>query len=68
MAAIVCSVCERIVPENDWSCAYCGHAARANAGEKPVQEFTNKGMICMLGLFVIFPVLLFLLHIFVPGM
>ncbi len=32
------------------------------------KDISAKGMICLLLLFVAFPVVLFLIHIFVPGM
>jgi hypothetical protein len=65
MARLSCSKCGTAIPASAWSCPACEH---------PVTEFPEKqtvsarGMWLLLLLFVAFPVLLFLIHIFVPGM
>lgn len=68
MASMRCTECGLVVPDKEWSCSNCGHPVRAEVVEKTGLQISNKGMICMVCLFVFFPILLFLLHIFVPGM
>ncbi len=68
MARRMCSECGREIPKKDWSCPHCGNPGEATPGRQIGNEISAKGMMIMLVLFVVFPVLLFLLHIFVPNM
>jgi predicted amidophosphoribosyltransferase len=63
-----CSECGSEVPNNAWSCPHCGKPAEERAGAQAGKEISTKGMVLLLLLFVAFPVLLFLIHIFVPNM
>ena len=63
-----CSECGREIPNDAWSCPHCGNPGEPTAGAKNEKGITPKGMLVLLLLFVVFPVLLFLIHIFVPGM
>ena len=42
--------------------------ARRDQGVPTAKEISPKGMILLLLMFVVFPIVLFLIHIFVPGM
>ncbi len=63
-----CSECGREMPKDAWSCPHCGNLGEPTAGAKTEKGITPKGMVVLLLLFVLFPILLFLIHIFVPGM
>lgn len=60
----MCPDCKIEVPRADWACPRCGKPGEAES-ETPVPA---RGMLLLLLLFVAFPVVLFLLHIFVPGL
>ena len=68
MAWMTCSQCESEIPNRAWSCPHCGNPAEETPSAQAGQEISTKGMLLMLLLFVFFPVLLFLIHIFVPNM
>ena len=68
MVQKTCSECGREIPNNAWSCPHCGNPGEATAGVQTGKEISTKGMILLLLLFVFFPILLFLIHIFVPDM
>ncbi len=67
MALTSCSKCGAEIPSHDWTCPRCGEPA-LERGAAADREVSAKGMIAVLLLCVAFPVLLFLIHIFVPGM
>ena len=57
------SECESEIFDGAWSCPHCGSPVEtAQTGD----EISSKGMTILV--FVLFPVLLFLIHIFVPNM
>ncbi|MCP3986260.1 MAG: hypothetical protein GY723_17920 [bacterium] len=66
MAKIRCLECGSDIPRDAWSCPHCGEPAQAAAGGQTAGAISTRGMLCVLLLFILFPVLLFLLHIFVP--
>ena len=68
MVRMACSECGREMPNKAWSCPHCGNPGEATAGAQIGKEISRKGMTVMLLLFVLFPILLFLIHIFVPNM
>ncbi len=63
-----CSECGREMPNDAWSCPHCRTPAEPPTDAQTEKGITPKGMMVMLLLFVLFPILLFLIHIFVPGM
>lgn len=65
MALTVCPQCEREIRDKTWGCPHCG-GVRVHA--KTGKEISMKGMTVLIVVFVLFPVLLFLLHIFVPNL
>jgi uncharacterized membrane protein YvbJ len=66
MKATTCSKCGHEMPDQVWGCPHCGNSTEAG-GEEREKAISTKGMTVLLLLFVLFPVLLFLIHIFVPG-
>ena len=65
LGRMTCSECESEISNGAWSCPHCGNPVEtAHTGK----EISSKGMTVLLLLFVFFPVLLFLIHIFVPNM
>ena len=68
MVRMTCSECGREVPKDAWSCPHCGNPGEVTPGTQIRNEISTKGMMLLLLLFVLVPVLLFLVHIFVPGM
>ena len=68
MARMTCSECGRELPKNAWSCPHCGNPGEATSGAQIREQLSAKGMLLLLVLFVVVPVLLFLIHIFIPGM
>ena len=68
MGQMTCSECGCEIPNRDWSCPACGNPAEESAGARGGIDISTKGMIALLLLFVFIPVLLFLIHIFVPNM
>jgi hypothetical protein len=56
------------MPKADWSCPHCGNLGEPTASRQLGSEISPKGSVALLSLFVIFPVLLFLLHIFFPNL
>lgn len=67
MVMTTCSKCGHEMPDQVWGCPHCGITTAAESGEGR-KEISTKGMMILLLLFVVVPVLLFLTHIFVPGM
>jgi len=68
MTRVICPKCRIDLERGDWSCPRCGTPAEEESRTPGEQEISTKGMLLMLLLFVTFPVLLFLIHILVPGM
>ncbi len=68
MVRKTCSECGREIPNDAWSCPHCGNPGEPPTGAQTEKGITPKGMMVMLLLFVLFPILLFLIHIFVPNM
>ncbi len=62
-----CSECAATIPNREWACPNCGSPAVAGTAQTG-KAISAKGMTLLLLLVVVFPVLLFLIHIFVPGM
>jgi hypothetical protein len=56
------------MPNDAWSCPHCGNPGEPTTGRQTGEGISAKGMVLLLLLFVVFPVLLFLIHIFVPNM
>ncbi len=67
MAETTCVKCGHEMPDEVWGCPHCGISPGTGSG-KGGKDISTKGMSLVLLLFVLFPVLLFLIHIFVPGM
>lgn len=65
MKPVRCSECGTEVPNSAWACPHCNHPLTEDPA---AQGISPKGMWMLLLLFVAFPVILFLLHIFVPGL
>ncbi len=68
MARMICPDCKTEVPAVAWACPKCGKPGEHEPGAQTGNEISPKGMILLLLLFLIFPIALFLIHIFVPGM
>ncbi len=68
MGRTECSDCGGELSEKDWSCPDCGNPRESAGGSQTEKAISTKGMLLVLLLFVLFPVVLFLLHIFVPGL
>jgi hypothetical protein len=56
------------MPREAWSCPYCGNPGEPSPGRQLGNDISTSGMLVLLLLFIGFPVLLFLIHIFVPNM
>jgi hypothetical protein len=67
MVRMRCSECATEIPNREWTCPNCGNPAVAGTPQTG-KAISTKGMALLLLVFVVFPVLLFLIHIFVPGM
>lgn len=68
MGSMVCSKCGREMSDRAWSCPECGQPAEEPNGDQGRKEISTRGMVLLLVIFIFFPVLLFLLHLFVPEM
>lgn len=68
VARMICPDCEVEVPASAWACPLCGKPGEEEAGAHTGNEISPRGMILLLLFFVVFPVVLILIHIFVPGM
>ncbi len=64
MGRMMCPDCKVEVPSASWACPRCGKPGEEEGGK----QLSATGMLLLLLLFVAFPVILFLIHIFVPGM
>jgi predicted amidophosphoribosyltransferase len=60
-----CSECGSDIPRTAWSCPRCGNPADS---EQTGTEISRKGMTVLLVLFILVPVLLFLIHILFPDL
>jgi uncharacterized membrane protein YvbJ len=67
MAVQKCSKCGHEMPDQTWGCPQCRTPATTGK-ERKGAEISGKGMMILIALFILFPILLFLVHIFVPGM
>ena len=68
MERMICPECRIEIPKAAWSCPDCGKPGEQDAATQTGKEISGRGMMLLLLLFVAFPVVLFLVHIFVPGM
>ncbi len=68
MAQMTCSECGQEIVDAAWNCPRCGVTSASAAAAENEKAISVKGMACLLLVFVLFPVLLFLIHIFVPNM
>ena len=70
MAATTCSKCGYEMPDQVWGCPRCGSSTGEGSEESDEsgEGIPAKGMMVLLSLVIFFPVLLFLIHILVPGM
>ena len=68
MRSKTCPKCQREMPEGDWSCPHCGNLGEPTPPMQQGNEISPKGSIVMLSLFVISPILIFLLHILFPNL
>ncbi|MBW2269082.1 MAG: hypothetical protein JRH16_10915 [Deltaproteobacteria bacterium] len=66
MPQTTCAKCEGEIPKNEWSCPHCGNPIETAADRQTSNAISTRGMLLLIMLFIAFPVLLFLLHIFVP--
>ncbi len=66
MAQMRCSECGTEIPRSDWICPNCDNPEPVKSEPQPDQHITTGGITILLLLFVGVPVLLFILHIFVP--
>lgn len=55
------------MPDQVWGCPNCVSSSGGEDGRSG-KEISGRGMTTILVLFILFPVLLFLLHLFLPGM
>lgn len=65
MEATTCSKCGHEMPDQVWGCPHCGNSTEAG-GVESEKAISMKGMTILP--FVVVPLVLFLSHIFVPGM
>lgn len=68
MARLICPECRIEVRRADWACNRCGKPGEEDPDTQTGTDISTTGMLLLLLLFVAFPVVLFLIHIFVPGM
>jgi len=68
MRRVICPKCRVELDRGDWICPDCETPAEEETRRPGEQEISSRGMWLLLSLCVGFPVLLFLLHIFVPGL
>ena len=68
MARVTCSECGCQIPNDAWSCPQCENPTVGTEREQTKNEISSRGMTALLVLFILFPILLFLLHIFVPSL
>lgn len=68
VARLACSECGVDIPNNAFLCPDCGSPAREPVGGQKGRDISATGMAILLLVFLVFPVVLVLLHIFVPGM
>ena len=68
MSRRTCSECEHEIPKGDWSCPHCGNPGEPSPAKQIGNEISPKGSMVLVSLFVIFPILLFLLHILFPNL
>ena len=68
MERMICPECAIEIPKVAWACPRCGKPGEQEAGKHTGKEISAKGMVLLLLFFVVFPVVLILLHIFVPGL
>lgn len=68
MRSKFCSECKREIPKSDWSCPHCGNPGEPTVDRRLGNEISPKGSMVMLLLFVIFPILLFALHLLFPDL
>ena len=64
MVQTTCSKCGHELTDQAWGCPQCGGETGAGQGK----EISSKGMMMVLLLFIVFPILVFIVHLFVPGM
>jgi len=64
MARMTCSECKCELPRDVWSCPYCG--SPAEEAKPPGKDISARGMALLLLLFLVFPVVLFLVQILWP--
>jgi len=67
MVRVMCPECRIELDRGDWICPQCGSPAEEEA-HSTGKEISTKGMVVLLVTFVGVPVLLFLLHLLVPGL
>ncbi len=67
-ARTTCPDCGGEVPNDVWSCPACGEPVEATAAAETGKEISSRGMKVVVTLFILVPILLFLLHIFVPSL
>lgn len=68
MVVRICPECEREILDKDFTCPHCRSPVETLTAAEGKKEISTTGMLCLIALFVLFPVVLFLIHIFVPGM
>lgn len=68
MVLATCSKCGGEMRDNAFFCLHCGTPTEAALGVRPEEGIPYKAILCIYLLFILFPILLFAIHIFVPGM
>jgi predicted amidophosphoribosyltransferase len=66
MAVMICTECKAELPRDAWSCPYCGSPAEEATTGEPGRDISKRGVALMILLFLVFPILLFLIQIFLP--
>ncbi len=65
MVLKTCSECERQLPDKTWSCPYCGNPGEPTDSEPIGKGLAPSGFFGLLVLFVLFPLLLLLIRVFI---
>lgn len=63
-----CSECGHEMPDKTWSCPHCGNPGEPFEGEQLGKRLSKKAKVSALVLFVVFPLLLLLIRIFIYTM
>lgn len=65
---VPCSECGSDIPNDAFSCPDCGNPAEEPVGGRRGKDISVTGMIIVILMFIVFPTVVLLLHLLVPGM